>query len=42
MATIEEKIKSVRELKNLTQIEAEIFDIRKYGRANLIFLKRKE
>ena len=31
-----------RELKNLTQIEAEIFDIRKYGRANLIFLKRKE
>ena len=31
-----------RELKSLTQIEAEIFDIRKYGRANLIFLKRKE
>lgn len=31
-----------RELKSLTQIEVEIFDIRKYGRANLIFLKRKE
>ena len=31
-----------RELKNLTQIDVEVFDIRKYGRANLIFLKRKE
>lgn len=31
-----------KRVKNLTQIEAEIFDIRKYGRANLIFLKRKE
>ncbi len=28
-----------RELKNLIQVNAEVFDIRKYGRANLIFLK---
>lgn len=31
-----------RELKELEKLQVEVYDLRKYGRANLIFLNRKE
>ena len=31
-----------RELKNLERLEVEVYDLRKYGRVNLIFLNQKE
>ena len=31
-----------RELKELEKLEVEVYDLRKYGRVNLIFLSRKE
>ena len=31
-----------RELKELEKLQVEVYDLRKYGRVNLIFLNRKE